>query len=390
MKKKICIVTGTRADYGIFYPLLSTLKECENVQLQILATGMHLSPDYGYTYKEIENDGFTIDQKVEIPLTDDTEAGIAKSIGHAIIDITEALQRISPNLVVLLGDRFETFAAAVAAFMLKIPVAHLYGGELTEGAYDDSLRHAITKFSMLHFTSTNEYSQRVVQLGESPDRVYNVGYLNVDNIKNTNFVSRESLESEMKFRLGAVNAIVTFHPVTLEGNTSEAQLKQLFAALDDFEQMRIIFTKPNADANGKIISRMIDDYVMANPTRCAAFKSLGRLNYLSLLKHVDVVIGNSSSGISEVPLFGRPTVNIGDRQKGRIRAQSVIDCGPVKDLIVCAIDKALSDEFRKLCRTVESPFGDGTAARKIVNILLERLSDLNMRKSFYDLPSKAV
>lgn len=385
LKKKVCVVTGTRAEYGLFYPLLKRMKKDDFFELQILVTGMHLSPEFGLTYQEIEEDGFLINEKVEMLLSSDTGVGVSKSIGLGIIGFADAFDRLKPDLVVLLGDRFETFAAAVSAFVAKIPIAHLYGGEVTEGVIDDAFRHSITKMSYLHFTSAEEYKKRVIQLGESPDRVFNVGALGLDNIKDMKPLSKKELESQLNFKFGEKTALVTYHPVTLENNNSEQQFKELLFILKGFKDLKIIFTRPNADTGGRIIINLIDEYVQKNSNKTMNFKSLGRLKYLSTLRYVDLVIGNSSSGIIEAPSFGIPTVNIGDRQKGRIKAESIIDCSQVKKDIRAAIKKALSDDFKRVCKTVKNPYGDGKASEKIVSILKNKLlKPIVLKKEFFD------
>jgi len=386
MKKKVCIVTGTRAEYGLFYPLLKRLKSANEFEIRIIATGMHLSPEFGHTYKEIEGDGFPVDEKVEMLLSSDTETGISKSIGIGIISFAEVFGRSKPDLLIVLGDRFETFAAAVAAFIARIPVAHLHGGEVTDGVIDDSLRHSITKMAYLHFTSAEKYRQRVIQLGESPDRVFNVGALGIDAIRQTELLLKPELEERLNFQFGKKTALVTYHPVTLENATSEAQFRELLKALEEFDDLKIIFTHPNADTDGRVIIRLIDEYVTRNPERARSFPSLGTLKYLSTMKYVDLVAGNSSSGIIEAPSFQKPAVNIGDRQKGRIKAESIIDCMPVHDDIAAAIKKALSADFRETCMDVTNPYGDGNAAARIVDILkYELLNEITLKKGFFDL-----
>ena len=381
--KKICIVTGTRAEWGLFYPLAKKIKEDGELGLKIIATGMHLSQKYGLTYKEIERDGFKIDRKEEILSDDNTEEGAAKATGLAVIKITEALLAIKPDMVVLLGDRFETFSAAVSSFLLKIPIAHLHGGELTEGALDDALRHSITKMASLHFVSTERYAKRVVQLGEEPERVFNVGALGLAAIKNTNVMGKDKLEKELNFKFGKKNFLITFHPATLESSeTSKEQMGNILKAID--EDAKVIFTAPNCDMYSSGIKHMIDAYVSKNKEKAVCFDSLGRKKYFSVLQFVDVVAGNSSSGIIEVPSFGIPTVNVGDRQKGRIRAASVIDADGSVESVTAAFKKALSDDFKKRCKTVKNPYGDSNAAEKIVEII-KRTNNLTVRKKFYDI-----
>lgn len=386
MKKKICIVTGTRAEYGLFYPLLKRLEKDDLFELQIAATGTHLSPEFGLTYKEIEADGFIINEKVEMLLSSDTEIGISKSIGIGIMSFADVFGRLRPDLLIVLGDRFETFAAVVSAFIAKIPIAHLHGGELTEGVIDDALRHSITKMSYLHFTSAEEYRRRVIQLGESPERVFNTGALGLDNINKTELLSKAELENRLNFKFSGKTALLTFHPATLDRESSGEQFRELLNALDDIKELKVIFTKPNADSGGRIIIKMIDEYVRANNERAMSSKSLGKVNYLSAMKHADLVIGNSSSGIIEFPSFKKPAVNIGDRQRGRIKAQSIIDCRPRKDDIKAAIKKALSDDFRALCEKTENPYGDGNSSEKIAAILKKELmKPMDLKKCFFDM-----
>jgi len=388
-KKKVCIVTGTRAEYGLFYPLLKKIKADGQLELQICVTGMHLSPEFGLTYREIERDGFEIQEKIEMLLSSDTEVGVTKSMGLAMIGFADAFHRLKPDLLILLGDRFETMAAAIAAFMARIPIAHLYGGELTEGAIDDAIRHAITKMSILHFVSTEAYKRRTVQLGEAPDRVFNVGALGIDNIKNLPLLEKNELEKELAFNFGKRNVLVTFHPVTLENCTAGSQFTELLRALEHYKDLKIIFTKPNADPNDRILIKLIDEYVKKNPDKAASFVSLGPLKYLSTMQYVDAVVGNSSSGIIEAPSLGKPAVNIGDRQKGRIRAASVIDCSPKKESIIKALAKALQPEFGEFCQTVNNPYGDGDTAEKILRVLKEKTDKIKtLKKTFYDLEVK--
>jgi len=384
--KKICIVTGTRAEWGLFYPLAQRIKDDKDLELQIIATGMHLSEKYGLTYKEIERDGFKIDRKEEILSEDNTEEGAAKATGLAVIKITEAIRAINPDVVVLLGDRFETFAAALASFMLKIPIAHLHGGELTEGALDDAFRHSITKMAVLHFTSTDVYRKRVIQLGEAPSTVFNVGALGLAAIKNTNVLNKDDIEKELNFKFGKKNFLVTFHPVTLEtSESSKKQIENLLKVLDQHEDAKVIFTAPNCDMYSRGIKQIIDEYVSKNSEKAVCFDSLGRRKYFSALRLVDLVAGNSSSGVIEVPSFGKPSVNVGDRQKGRIKAESVIDADGSFESIDVAFKKAMSEDFRKFCKNVKNPYGDSNVAEKIVKIIRDA-NNLTVRKKFYDLP----
>lgn len=387
MKKNICIITGTRAEYGLLCPLIKKINEDDQFNLQLVVTGMHLSPEFGLTYKQIEEDGYKIDEKVEILLSSDTSIGISKSMGLAMISFSEVFDRLKPDMVVVLGDRYEIFSAVSVASISRIPVCHLHGGETTEGAFDENLRHSITKMSYLHFTSTEEYRKRVIQLGESPDRVFNVGAIGIENIKKMNLLSKEKLERSINFKLDKKYAVVTFHPVTLENNTAKSQFKELLLALDKIKDLKVIFTKANSDTDGRIINNMIDEFVLTDKERFISFTSMGSLRYLSAIKYSDIVIGNSSSGIVEVPSFNKPTINIGDRQKGRIQAKSIINCKPVKNDIEKAIERALSDEFLENIKDVKNPYGDGNVSDKVIEKIKYFLENdkINLKKKFYDL-----
>lgn len=385
--KKICVVTGTRAEYGLLKPLMKKIDKDEDLKLVIIASGMHLSPEFGLTYQEIEADGFQIDEKVEMLLSSDSPTGICKSIGVGVIGFAEILGRMGIDMIVLLGDRYETLSAAICAMIMRIPIAHLHGGELTEGLIDESIRHSITKMSYLHFTSTNDYRNRVIQLGESPDRVYNVGALGVENIRQIQLMTKAQLEKSMQFDLNERYAVVTYHPVTLEEHTVFEQFKALLDVLDDFPSLKYIFTKANADTDGRIINELIDAYVQKNPNRACAFTSLGQLRYLSALKYCAIVIGNSSSGIIEVPSFHKPTVNIGDRQKGRICADSVINCGNTRREIRDAILIGLSEEYENICKAVHNPYEKEGTSAKIIEVIKDFVNKdrIDLKKTFYDL-----
>jgi GDP/UDP-N,N'-diacetylbacillosamine 2-epimerase (hydrolysing) len=382
---KICFLTGTRAEYGLLSSLMRAIKEDDNFELQLLVTGMHLSPEFGLTYHEINNDGFDINEKVEILLSSDTDIGIIKSTGLGMIGFADALFRLKPDMLVLLGDRFETFAAATAAYLSKIPIVHLHGGELTEGATDDALRHAISKMAFWHFTSTEKYRQRVIQLGESPDRVFNVGALGVENIKTLKLLSKEQLEENLKLDLSKDFSLVTFHPTTLEHNSAENQFKELLLALGKTKNMFFIITKANADSNGRIINSLIDEFVAEMPNKSVCFTSLGQLRYLSLMKYASIVIGNSSSGIIETPTFQIPTINIGDRQKGREKVKTVIDTEPNNESILLAFKKATSPSFISFCKTVSNVYGEGNTVSKIIPHLKKSKQITNLKKEFYDI-----
>jgi len=382
---KICIVTGSRAEYGLLYPLMRLIKKEPSMDLQLVVTGMHLSPEFGLTFRQIESDGFRIQEKVELLLSGDTDAAIIKSTGLGLIGFADAFQRLQPDWLIILGDRFETFAAAIAAHLSRIPIAHLHGGELTEGATDDAMRHAITKMAFLHFTSTEAYRKRVIQLGEDPRRVFNVGAIGLDNIKGLKLLSKSALQKELDFPFGDKAAMITFHPVTLEKDTAARQVQHLLKALDQFPDLRLLFTLPNADAGGRVIIQLMEDYVKRNRERAKAFTSLGQLRYLSALQYVSVVVGNSSSGILEAPYFRIPTVNIGDRQTGRLKPPSVIDTGTDVKSITDGIRKAFLPPSIKLSKKKSYLYGKGDTALKILRIIQRMGKPASVKKKFYDL-----
>ncbi|MCF6310126.1 MAG: UDP-N-acetylglucosamine 2-epimerase [Sulfurimonas sp.] len=383
-KRKICVVTGTRAEYGLLYWLMKEIEADKDLVLQVIVTGMHLSPEFGLTYKEIEKD-FKINKKIDIQLSDDIATGICKSMGLAQIGFAEAYNDLKPDLLVVLGDRYEIFSATTAATISRIPIAHLHGGETTQGAFDEAFRHGITKMSHLHFTATDEYRNRVIQLGEQPDRVFNVGGLGIDNIKKLKLLSKEEFEKSIDFKLNKKNILVTFHPVTLENSTAKEQFAELLNAIDELRDTNIIFTKANSDTDGRVINRMIDEYVSNNSDKAIEFTSLGQLRYLSALQYVDAMVGNSSSGLLEAPSFKVGTINIGDRQKGRIMADSVINCSSDAKSIECAFSKLYSNEFTKVLQDVENPYGSGGASEKIKECIKSFNIDNILKKSFYDI-----
>ncbi len=385
MKSKICVYTSTRAEYGLLRSVMQEIQAADTLQLQILASGMHLSPEFGMTIQEIRADGFEPDETVEMLLSSDTPAAICKSMGLAMIGYGEALQRLKPDMVVVLGDRFETFCMAAAAQVSRVPLAHIHGGESTEGAIDEAFRHSITKMSHLHFASCEAYRQRIIQLGENPEQVFNVGALGAENIRRMSLMARGELSESIGFNLEKPYLLATFHPVTLEKAKSEGQFQSLLDALDTFPEYNVIFTKANADTDGRVINRLIDEYAEKRPERCLTVASLGVHRYLSAMKYATIVIGNSSSGIVETPTFKVPTVNIGDRQKGRVKAESVIDCEPSVIPIVSSIRIAISPEFQEVLRVVKNPYEQaGTAARIVKKIKLFRHTEL-IKKSFYHL-----
>jgi len=382
--RKVCVVTGTRAEYGLLYWLMKEIEADPELELQIIATGMHLSPEFGLTYKEIEKD-FTITKKIEMLLSSDTAIGISKSMGLAQISFAEAYDELKPDIIIILGDRYEIFSAVSVAMIAKIAIVHLSGGETSEGAFDESIRHCITKMAHLHFTAAEEYRNRVIQLGEQPEYVFNVGGMGIENIKRLKLLDKKAFEESIHFKLDKKNLLVTFHPVTLENSTSAYQFQELLTALNSLQDTHIIFTKANSDTDGRIINQMIDEYVLNNPGQSVAFTSLGQLRYLSALQFVDAVVGNSSSGLAEAPSFKIGTINIGDRQKGRLKAKSVIDCEPTQKHILQAFDILFSSSFQQDLKNVQNPYGDGMASKKIINIIKDvNLSNL-MKKSFYDL-----
>lgn len=384
MSRRICVVTGSRADYGLLRWVMEGIREAPGLQLQVIATGMHLSPEFGLTFREIENDGFVIDSKVEMLVSSDTGTGLAKSMGLGLIGIGDALQQLKPDLMLVLGDRFEIFAAVAAATVARIPVAHVHGGEATEGAFDEAMRHSITKMAHLHFVAAEEYRRRVIQLGEHPDRVFMVGGLGIDNIKKLALLDRHALEAALGFKLGPRNLLITFHPVTLEDATSPHQMAELLVALEALEDTHLIFTGSNADTEGRELLELIERFVSGR-RNARAFTSLGQVRYLSCIRHVDAVVGNSSSGLTEVPSFGKGTINIGDRQKGRLKAASVIDCGPDRQSIGAALERIYSPAFQSTLATVRNPYGEGGASEKIVRVLREHPLDMILKKSFHDL-----
>jgi len=382
--KKVLVVTGTRAEYGLLRWVIDGIAKSNLLELQLCATGMHLSPEFGLTYEEIEADGYQIDSKVEMLLSADTPSAISKSMGLGLIGFADELNRLKPDLILILGDRYEIMCAGMAATVARIPIAHLHGGEATEGCIDEAIRHSITKMSHLHFVAAEKYRKRVIQLGENPNRVFCVGGLGIDNILKLNLLSKQELEDSLDFKLSVKSMLVTFHPVTLEGNTSGDQMRELLASLSEFKDYKIIFTMPNADTDGREIFKLIESFCLDNHN-CRACTSLGQLRYLSCLKYVDIVVGNSSSGLAEVPSFKIPTVNIGDRQKGRLKAGSVIDCSPKKNQITSAINRAVSLDFKESCKVIKNPYGKGGASQKIVQTIESiTLKDI-IKKSFHDI-----
>ncbi len=383
MTKKIAVFTGTRAEYGLLYWLIKDIQSDPELTLQLLVSGMHLSSEFGETYKQIEQDGFTIDEKIEILLSSDTAVGTAKSMGLGVLGFTDALSRLKPDALVILGDRFEALAAAQTAMIMRIPIMHLHGGEITEGAYDDAIRHAITKLSYLHGTSTEEYRKRVIQLGEAPERVKNIGAIGLDHLARSDFMSVNEIGNSLSFNLKQPYFLVTYHPVTLGEEPPEQSFIALLDALDEFQDHQIILTYPNADDGGRRIIPILENYAKQHPNRVCAIPSLGQKRYLSTVKNAAVVIGNSSSGIIEVPAFNVPTVNIGVRQKGRLAAKSVLNCIATKAAISAAITTAVTGSYKIPGETIINPYGAGNASAQAIQML--KSLEFEPSKPFYDL-----
>jgi GDP/UDP-N,N'-diacetylbacillosamine 2-epimerase (hydrolysing) len=384
MTRKICVITGSRAEYGLLRWVMQGIADAPDAVLQVVATGMHLSPEFGLTYREIERDGFHIDRKVEMLTSSDTPVGVAKSMGLGLIGFADVFADLSPDLIVVLGDRFEILAAVSAAMVARIPIAHIHGGEVTEGVIDEAIRHSITKMSHLHFVAADSYRQRVIQLGEQPNHVFMVGALGLDNIARLNLLKRDELEAALNFRFRSRNLVITFHPVTLEHSTAEDQFQELLLALDRLNDTGLIFTLPNADTDGRVLIEMIERFTQTHDN-ARAFPSLGQLRYLSCVAECDGVIGNSSSGIIEVPSLHKATINIGDRQRGRLQANSVINCVPRNEEISGAIARMYSSEFQSVLATVQNPYGDGGASARVCAVIRSFPLEDILKKKFFDL-----
>ncbi|SHO57611.1 UDP-N-acetylglucosamine 2-epimerase [Vibrio quintilis] len=387
-KKKVAVFTGTRAEYGLLYWLLKDIAQDPDLTLQLLVSGMHLSPEFGETYQQIEKDGFHIDEKIEILLSSDSAVGVAKSMGLGVLGFADALSRLEPDMLVILGDRFEALAAAQTAAILRIPILHLHGGEITEGAYDDAIRHAITKFSYLHATSTEAYRQRVIQLGEAPERVRNVGAIGLDHLSRATLMTKDELAKNLSFSLDNPYFIVTYHPVTLGEEAPETSFEALLKALDQYPDYQIILTYPNADDGGRRIIPLLEGYAAKQPERVLAIPSLGQMRYLSAVKHACAVIGNSSSGIIEVPSFGIPTVDIGVRQKGRLAANSVIHADADFVSIHRAIQMAVTDTGKEPSAAIENPYGQGNTSALVIEMI--KTIPFEKCKPFFDVSFEAV
>lgn len=387
MKKHIAVLTATRAEFGVLKTLINRLKKEDFCEVKVLVTGAHLSPEFGNTYKEIEEAGIDITAKIECVAGGDSPRDISNNMAMAMSGFGEYFEKNKLDLLIVLGDRYETLAVCVAAMNAEIPIAHLHGGEATEGLIDEAIRHSITKMSHLHFVSTEVYRNRVIQMGEQPEHVFNVGALAVENIKHMDFIPHEELGKELGIDLSGKYGVVTFHPVTLEENSGVEQFEQLTQALNEFSDMSFIITKANADAGGRRINHSIDEYAKKHEN-VVAVTSLGAKRYLSAVKGCSVVIGNSSSGIVEAPCLYVPTVNIGDRQKGRIMPDSVICCGAYKEAIVNAIKTAVSQEFHDKVQTFNNPFGNGDTSERIADIIstiFKECGNIDIKKHFYDI-----
>jgi len=384
MKRKICVITGSRADYGLLRWVMQRIKDDPELTLQVIVTGMHLSSNFGMTYREIKDEGFNIDAYVEIPLSDDTDLGIADSIANGISGCAKAFDQLKPDIILVLGDRFEIFAAATSALVAKIPVAHIHGGETTVGAFDEAFRHSITKMSQIHFVAAEEYRTRVIQLGENPISVNLVGGLGIENIKRLKLLSREEIETSLGIKFQSKSLLITYHPVTLESESTEQQVRELLMALAKLKDTTLIFTMPNADTGGSLLAKMIEEFTKRF-VNAYAFKSLGQLRYLSCIAIVDGVVGNSSSGLTEVPSFKKGTINIGTRQLGRLQALSVINCHPKVEDISEALGKLYSEDFKSILDGTINPNGESNASDKIVEVLKNTSLTGIVQKTFYDL-----
>lgn len=385
---KICIVTGTRAEYGLLKPLIDELIKHSSFTTQLLVTGSHLSPEFGLTYRQIEQDGLKIDYKVEMLLSSDTAEGISKSMGIGMIGFADAFKNLQPDLLVILGDRYEMLAIASTALIFKIPIAHIHGGEITEGAYDDAIRHAITKISHLHFASTDLYRNRIIQMGEQPETVFNVGAIGLDNIINITLLGREELEKQLNVKFKTYNYLISFHSETLSNESAQKQFNNVLMSIDQMEDSFFVFTKSNADTNGRIINQLMEIYVKQNTEKAALFDSLGTLRYLSVIKHCTALVGNSSSGILEAPALNTPTINIGDRQKGRIHPISVMNCENDTKQITKLLHVVQNTNFVTKLFTEKNPYGNGGVGKRIAEIISQTKIDMLKMKKFYNVNYK--
>jgi GDP/UDP-N,N'-diacetylbacillosamine 2-epimerase (hydrolysing) len=390
MKRKIiecCLVTSSRAEYGLLKPLIKKLLIDKGINLSLVATGTHLEKQFGLTFREIEKDGITINTKINIKMNDTSFKGVGNSFSQAISKFTTYFLSNRPSLLIVLGDRYEILAVSIAAYLLQIPIAHINGGEATSGTLDEGFRHSITKLASLHFTSTENYRQRVIQLGEHPNTVFNVGVLSVDNIKTYKRIAKKDLEKDIQFRFKYPSALITFHPTPMDKISSEEQLLNLLKALDNLPELSILFTKSNADQGGNKLNELITEFVKSR-NNATLIDSLGMVRFLSAMTYIDIMIGNSSAGIVEMPYFRKPTINIGERQNGRLKAKSIIDVDCGRQSIVNAIKLSLSNSFQSKCQNMTSLFGDGNAATQIVSIIKKKTNEINLKKEFFDINFK--
>lgn len=383
--RKICVVTGTRAEYGLLSGLMHLIEESQDCRLQVIATNMHLLPEYGNTYLEIERDGFHIDAKVPMKKSFDDAYGVIDSMSEEMKGMNETLRWLNPDMVVILGDRYEMLVVAIVAMLQRIPIAHLHGGEISEGAVDESIRHSITKMSSLHFTSTEAYSKRVIQLGEQPGQVFYVGSLGVENLKQVPLIGKQNLEDYLNFTFDEYTILVTYHPVTLGNRSPKDEIDDFLLALDAFPSIKVLFTMPNSDQGGDVIRLAIEDYCIQNSDRCSCYCSLGMRRYLSALRYVTAVVGNSSSGLLEVPSAHIPTLNIGERQKGRIHGESVLDCGSDTASIIAGLNTVLSDKFREIAHKAVNPYEKENTAQAVYDVISTYPLDKLQQKTFYNL-----
>ena len=364
--RKVCVVTGTRSEYGLLYPILKKIEASHVLTLQLIATTMHLSHEFGLTYEQIEADGFTIAEKIENLLVSDTQTAMAKSSALATLMLSESFQRLQPDVVVLLGDRYETLAAATTALLMNIPIAHIHGGEVTQGAVDEQIRHAITKMSYWHFCATRESVRRIAQMGEASERIFCCGAPGLDVIRTTNLLESKVLERDLNWSFGTSSVLFTYHSETLRQQDLHDDMRRIFRVLEASD-LHVLFTYANSDAGGGTINRMIEAFCRSNPTKYKVVKNLGQHRYLSVMQHVDFIMGNSSSGIIEAASFHKPVVNIGSRQKGRLQSGNVINCEI--ETLERAIDEARLEAFKQTCQTLTNCYGRGNAAACIVDIL---------------------
>ena len=389
MKRKICVVSTSRADYGLLFWLLKEIEKSRFLELSLVLSGSHLEERLGLTYKEIERD-FKHFYKVPLGLENDDETALCLAFSAGVAGFSKVLEQIKPDIMVLLGDRYEMLSAGIAGMLRAVPLAHIHGGESTQGAIDEGIRHALTKMSHIHFCATSLYKRRIIQLGENPARVYNVGGLGVENIKRLELLSKKDFENSLGFKLGKKNILVTFHPQTIEKKSASKEFSQILNALDSLKDTHFIFTGANADNGGKIINEMAQSYCLKNQEKAIFVMSLGQLRYLSAIKHADIVLGNSSSGISEAPSLKKATINIGNRQKGRIKAPSIIDTKCDKSAILKAIKKAYSKDFQAKLKSVKNPYDSGFASKKIIKVLENIKLNGILKKKFYDLDAKCI